>query len=64
MNVSSPELDNLVDAAREAGALGAKMSGGGRGGNMIALAQASKAGAIAKALKKAGATSTIITKIA
>jgi mevalonate kinase len=64
MNVSSPELDHLVEAAREAGALGAKISGGGRGGNMIALAQASKAGAIAKALKKAGATNTIITKIA
>lgn len=64
MNVSSPELDNLVEAAREAGALGAKMSGGGGGGNMIALAQASKAGSIAKALKDAGATNTIITRVA
>jgi mevalonate kinase len=63
MDVSSPELDNLVEAAREAGALGAKMSGGGRGGNMIALAQASKAGAIAKGLRNAGATNTIITRI-
>ena len=63
MRVSSPELDNLVQAAREAGALGAKMSGGGRGGNMIALVQASQAGAIAKALKDAGATNTIITRI-
>jgi mevalonate kinase len=64
MKVSSPELDYLVGAAREAGALGAKMSGGGRGGNMIALAQASNAGAIAKALKESGATNTIITRIA
>jgi mevalonate kinase len=63
MNVSSPELDNLVEAAREAGALGAKMSGGGRGGNMIALAQASKAGSIAKALRNVGATNTIITRV-
>lgn len=63
MNVSSPVLDHLVDAAREGGALGAKMSGGGRGGNMIALAQASKAGAVARALKEAGATNTIITRI-
>ena len=38
MTVSSPELDKLVQAARGAGALGAKLSGGGRGGNMIALA--------------------------
>ncbi|NWF63072.1 MAG: mevalonate kinase, partial [Chloroflexi bacterium] len=36
MTVSSPELDVLVAAARKAGALGAKLSGGGRGGNMIA----------------------------
>ena len=63
MKVSSPELDHLVTAAREAGALGAKMSGGGRGGNMIALVQTSKAGAIAKALKDAGATNTIITRV-
>ncbi len=39
MDVSSPELDTLVEAAREAGALGAKLSGGGRGGNMIALVE-------------------------
>jgi len=63
MKVSSSELDHLVEAAREAGALGAKMSGGGRGGNMIALTQASKAGAVAKALRDAGATNTIITRV-
>lgn len=63
MDVSSPELDHLVEAAREGGALGAKLSGGGHGGNMIALAQASKAGAVARALKEAGATNTIITRI-
>jgi mevalonate kinase len=37
LEVSSPELDTLVAAARSAGALGAKLSGGGRGGNIIAL---------------------------
>jgi mevalonate kinase len=63
MKVSSPELDHLVEAARKAGALGAKMSGGGRGGNMIALVSAGKAGAVARSLKEAGATSTIITKV-
>jgi mevalonate kinase len=63
MQVSSPELDCLVEAARKAGALGAKMSGGGRGGNMIALVPAGKAGAVARSLKEAGATNTIITKV-
>ena len=37
MTVSAPELDRLVTTAMQAGALGAKMSGAGRGGNMIAL---------------------------
>ena len=63
MKVSSPELDNLVEAAREAGALGAKMSGGGRGGNMIALVQPGKAGAVSRSLKEAGATNTIVTRV-
>jgi len=37
LGVSTPELDLLVNAARQAGALGAKLSGGGLGGNIIAL---------------------------
>eukprot|EP00957_Ditylum_brightwellii_P187026 14243916-Ditylum_brightwellii.AAC.1 len=37
LTVSCEELDTLVDAARSAGALGAKMSGTGRGGLMLAL---------------------------
>ena len=63
MKVSSPELDHLVEVARKAGALGAKMSGGGRGGNMIALVPAGKSGAVSRALKEAGAAQTIITKV-
>ncbi len=64
MTVSSPKLDELVNAALRAGALGAKLSGGGRGGNMIALAQDDQAGAIARSLKEAGAKNTIITQVA
>mmetsp|Transcript_43284 Transcript_43284/g.64164 ORF Transcript_43284/g.64164 Transcript_43284/m.64164 type:complete len:336 (-) Transcript_43284:323-1330(-) len=37
LTVSCKELDDLVDAARSAGATGAKMSGTGRGGLMLAL---------------------------
>ena len=40
----------MVEAARKAGALGAKLSGGGRGGNMIALVKADEAEFVAKAL--------------
>jgi mevalonate kinase len=63
LTVSSPELDKLVKAARDAGALGAKLSGGGRGGNMIALVEQAKADAVADELMSAGAKRTIITEI-
>jgi len=63
MTVSSPELDTLVEAARKAGAAGAKLSGGGRGGNMIALAEAKKADDISSALISAGAKNTIVTQV-
>ncbi len=63
LTVSSPELDSLVEAARKAGALGAKMSGGGRGGNMIALVDPAKAESVAAALMSAGAKRTIITEV-
>jgi mevalonate kinase len=63
MTVSSPELDHLVEAARMAGALGAKMSGGGRGGNMIGLVNPETAEDVSLALKEAGAQNTIITQV-
>lgn len=56
MTVSSPELDRLVSKALEAGAVGAKMSGGGRGGNMIALVTADNEDAVRAALLASGAT--------
>lgn len=63
MGVSSPELDRLVEAAVAAGAAGAKLSGGGRGGNMIALATPETAERIAQALLAAGAVRTIVTEV-
>jgi mevalonate kinase len=63
LGVSSPELDALVEAARAAGALGAKMSGAGWGGNMLALAEPNQAPAMASSLNKAGAVSTIFSQV-
>lgn len=63
IDVSSPALDRLVAAARSAGALGAKLCGGGRGGNMIALTPPQQAGAVAQALRAAGAVNTITTLV-
>lgn len=63
MGVSSPELDRLVEAARSAGALGAKLSGAGGGGNMIALVTPEHSDLVAKALTEASAVRTILTEI-
>jgi mevalonate kinase len=63
MGVSSPELEQLVWAARVAGAQGAKLCGGGRGGNMIALVDDTQAQAVAQKLVQNGAVHTIITII-
>lgn len=63
LTVSSPELDRLVEAALRAGALGAKLSGGGRGGNMIALVTPETAEQVSLGLKEAGAKNTIITRV-
>jgi mevalonate kinase len=39
LQLSTPMLDRLCNIARDTGALGAKLTGGGGGGCMIALAQ-------------------------
>ena len=48
--VSCPELDAAVAAAGRAGALGARMTGGGFGGSAIALIPADKVAAVADAV--------------
>jgi mevalonate kinase len=63
IGVSSPLLDKLVDALLRAGALGAKLSGAGIGGNVIALIPPEQAEATAAAVKDAGAVETILTRL-
>lgn len=63
LGVSSPELEELIAAARQAGALGAKLSGAGRGGNMIALTRPEHSAAVVQALQNAGAAGVIITEV-
>jgi mevalonate kinase len=63
MGVSSTELDRLVKIAREEGALGAKLSGGGRGGNIIVLVYNTTAKQIADCLRLAGAVRTLTAVI-
>ena len=63
LNVSSAELDYLVQAARQAGALGAKLSGGGGGGNMIALVEPPTAQRVAETLLSQGAVGVLTTHV-
>ncbi len=63
MGVSSPELEGLVEAAREGGALGAKLSGAGRGGNIIALITQETRSRVELMLRLAGAKDIIVTEV-
>jgi mevalonate kinase len=63
IGVSHPALDQLVVAAREGGALGAKMSGAGWGGNMIALVDPATSGQVDMMLRVAGAVNVITTQV-
>lgn len=63
LGVSCGELDRLIASARQAGACGAKLSGGGRGGNMIALAPPELAVGVASALQTAGAVRILVTEV-
>lgn len=59
LGVSDPGLDYYVEMSQKAGALGAKLTGGGRGGCMIALAPSlTVAAEIEQALLQVGATQT------
>ena len=63
IGVSSSDLDRLVAAANHAGALGAKLSGGGGGGIMLALVAPQDAAEVEAALWAAGATRVLATTL-
>ncbi len=63
IGVSTPQLDALVEAARGAGAAGAKLSGGGGGGNIIALVDQTTAPVVRQALLGVGAPRVILTTV-
>ena len=50
--VSRPELDRLVELAREAGAAGARLTGAGFGGSIVALCRAERAPEVIAALRE------------
>jgi mevalonate kinase len=63
LGVSSPELEGLILTAKNAGASGAKLSGGGRGGCMIALVDDTTEQAVAAALRSAGSPLVLVSEV-
>jgi hydroxymethylglutaryl-CoA reductase len=53
LQVSTPELERLVSIAREHGALGAKLTGGGGGGSILAICEGDTE-PVVSAIRKAG----------
>ncbi len=63
LGVSSAELERLIGAALQGGAWGAKLSGGGRGGNVVAVVARERADRVQKCLLDAGAAQVIVTEV-
>jgi galactokinase len=60
--VSTARLDRLVDAALAAGAIGARLTGGGFGGSIVALAERDEAGRVLEGiLRREGAQGWVVT---
>jgi hydroxymethylglutaryl-CoA reductase len=53
IEVSTPELEKMIDIARKSGAIGAKLTGAGGGGSIVALCPG-KENKVAQALQDAG----------
>jgi mevalonate kinase len=62
VGVSSEPLEKLVYAARNSGALGAKLTGAGGGGCIIALVENEKLKQVENAIEKAGGTAFVAKK--
>ncbi len=61
LGLSHPKLDDCINEALKAGALGAKLSGGGWGGAMFALVKEGDEQKVAKAIESTGAEAIITT---
>jgi galactokinase len=61
LGVSTPKIERMIAAAKEAGALGCKINGSGCGGTMIAYAPGAEE-AVAVAIENAGGRAYIVKK--
>ena len=63
LDLSCPELDRLIDIALANGALAAKLTGGGKGGHMLALVEESQIENVFSALNQASGGKAFRTSI-
>lgn len=63
LDISLPELEQLTEGALQAGALGAKLTGSGLGGNVIAVADEAHVQAVTAALHDGGAVNVWHTQV-
>ncbi len=63
LDVSAQSLERLIEIAEGAGAAGAKLSGGGRGGNLIAMVEPEKVDPVREALLAGGAANALVTEV-
>lgn len=63
LEISSPELDNLIALALEAGASAAKLTGGGRGGHILALVREDRVEQVLEKLVLKGALNPFHTQL-
>ena len=63
LDVSAEPLERLIAIAEKAGATGAKLSGAGRGGNLIAVVEQENLEAVQEALLTGGAAGVVVTEV-
>ena len=63
LNITVPRIDDMIDAALKAGALGAKIVGSGRGGSIVVLAKEGEENKVIKALKNSGAKAAYLVQV-
>ncbi|WP_298513102.1 galactokinase family protein [uncultured Kordia sp.] len=63
LHITVPRIDNMIDAAMNAGALGTKIVGSGKGGSIVAIAAEGKEQAVIDSIKHAGAVDAYLVSI-
>lgn len=63
LHITVPLIDAMIEAARNAGAYGAKIVGSGGGGSIVALAPMNRINAVVKAIKDSGAIDVYPVKV-